>query len=262
MDNKEGKGTVAKETGLHKGHRERLKNRFLREGGSSFESHNLLELLLFYAVPRKDTNPIAHELIKCFGSVGAVLDADIESLVQINGISEHSAVLIKLISEFVKRYYANSLGSGVIFKDKESLGEYLVKRYTGVTTETVILLCLTSGGELIKETVICEGSVNSAAFGVRTIIEEAFKTKASTVVLAHNHPKGTAVPSSDDIWTTSNVSRAVELSGIEFYDHFVIAGNKYTGILKVANKQQAEQKLKQLFDPFGALQSYQENDKS
>lgn len=251
MANNEEKTT--KEVSVHEGHRERLKNRFLREGGNSFEPHNLLELLLFYAVPRKDTNPIAHELMKEFGSVAAVLEADVESLVQVKGISEHSAVLIKLISEFVRRYYDNSLGTNVVFKDKDSLGQYLVKRYAGITTETVLLLCLTSGGELINEFVICEGSVNSASFGVRTVIEAAVKTKASVVVLAHNHPRGTAVPSDDDIWTTRNISKAVELSGIEFYDHFVIAGNQYTGILKIANKQQEEQRLQQFLNPFAAF---------
>lgn len=249
-----------KSTCIHEGHRERLKNRFLREGGGSFEPHNLLELLLFYAIPRKDTNPIAHELMDTFGSVAAILDADIENLVQVKGISEHSAILIKLISEFVRKYHDNSLGTGIVFNDAKCLGDYLVKRYAGVTKETVLLLCLSSSGELINEIKICEGSVNSASFGVRTIIEAAVKTKASAVVLAHNHPKGKAVPSSDDIWTTRTLSKAVELSGIEFYDHFVVAGNEYASILKLVKKQNEEQRLQQYLNPFSAFDTNQDKD--
>lgn len=233
--------------GIHEGHRERLKNRFLNEGADSFEAHNILELLLFYSIPYKDTNPLAHELIKKFGSVGAVLDAEVDDLIQVKGISTHSAILIKLISEFSKRYHREELGTKIRFKDIDEVGKYLVKLYAGATEEIVYLLCLTASGELLLAEKLHEGSVNSASITVRGIIETVVKIKASSVILAHNHPRGIAFPSDDDIRTTKALAEALLISDIVMHEHIIVAGKDYIGIMKNVKESRPPKGLKQYF---------------
>ena len=197
---------------MHKDHRKHTKDRFLSEGLDSFEPHNVLELLLFYSIPQKDTNETAHMLINRFGSLSAVFDAPYDDLLTVPGISEHSATLIKLSSI-------------------EDIGKYLVARYLGVTEETVLLLLLDNKFGLIDCVKVHEGSVNSSAITMRKLIETALFKRASMVVLAHNHPSGVALPSSDDLFTTQQVKRAFDLVEIGMLAHIIVAGDTFTNIL-------------------------------
>ena len=216
---------------MHKDHRKHTKDRFLSEGLDSFEPHNVLELLLFYSIPQKDTNETAHMLINRFGSLSAVFDAPYDDLLTVPGISEHSATLIKLIPAISRRYAMEKNSKVTKLSSIEDIGKYLVARYLGVTEETVLLLLLDNKFGLIDCVKVHEGSVNSSAITMRKLIETALFKRASMVVLAHNHPSGVALPSSDDLFTTQQVKRAVDLVEIGMLAHIIVAGDTFTNIL-------------------------------
>ena len=127
---------------MHENHRERVKKRFLSSGLDDFAPHNVLELLLFYAVPQKDTNQTAHLLIDRFGSLDKVFDATVEELKEVNGIGDHAATLIKLIPALARRYAIEKNKEGLVFNNVDTMGQYFVSQYIGVTVETVLLLSL------------------------------------------------------------------------------------------------------------------------
>ena len=216
---------------MHKDHRKHTKDRFLSEGLDSFEPHNELELLLFYSIPQKDTNETAHMLINRFGSLSAVFDAPYDDLLTVPGISEHSATLIKLIPAISRRYAMEKNSKVTKLSSIEDIGKYLVARYLGVTEETVLLLLLDNKFGLIDCVKVHEGSVNSSAITMRKLIETALFKRASMVVLAHNHPSGVALPSSDDLFTTQQVKRAFDLVEIGMLAHIIVAGDTFTNIL-------------------------------
>ncbi len=216
---------------MHKDHRKHTKDRFLSEGLDGFEPHNVLELLLFYSIPQRDTNETAHMLINRFGSLSAVFDAPYDDLLTVTGISEHSATLIKLIPAVSRRYAMEKNSKVTKLSSIEDIGKYLVARYLGVTEETVLLLLLDNKFGLIDCVKIHEGSVNSSAITMRRLIETALFKRASMVVLAHNHPSGVAIPSSDDLFTTQQVKRAFDLVEIGMLAHIIVAGDTFTNIL-------------------------------
>ena len=216
---------------MHKDHRKHTKDRFLSEGLDSFEPHNVLELLLFYSIPQKDTNETAHMLINRFGSLSAVFDAPYDDLLTVPGISQHSATLIKLIPAISRRYAMEKNSKVTKLSSIEDIGKYLVARYLGVTEETVLLLLLDNKFGLIDCVKVHEGSVNSSAITMRKLIETALFKRASMVVLAHNHPSGVALPSSDDLFTTQQVKRAFDLVEIGMLAHIIVAGDTFTNIL-------------------------------
>ncbi|MBQ9747444.1 MAG: RadC family protein [Clostridia bacterium] len=217
---------------MHKNHRERLKNRFLAEGLDGFEPHNVLELLLFYGIPQKDTNELAHTLINRFGSLSAVFDAPYEELITVPGIKEHSATLIKMIPQLSRRYFFDKNVCEKTLDSTEKLGEYFVNKYIGATVETVYLLLLDNKYEPIECILIHEGAVNSAAITTRRLVELALFRRASMAVLAHNHPNGLPIPSMEDIYTTKDIARAFELLDIHFMAHILVAGDRYADILQ------------------------------
>lgn len=216
---------------MHENHRERIKNRFLSSGLDDFAPHNVLELLLFYAIPQKDTNTTAHLLIDRFGSLDKVFDASIEELKEINGIGDHAATLIKLIPALARRYATEKNKEGISFNNLDTMGQYFVSQYIGVTVETVLLLSLDNKFNAIDCVKIHEGSVNSCEITVRKLAEIAFRNNASMVVLAHNHPSGLAIPSSADLYTTQQLHAALNLLGIKMLAHIVVAGEDYANIM-------------------------------
>ena len=221
---------MCEDDNLHEHHRKRLKERFLREGIESFEPHCILELLLFYSIPRKDTNETAHKLLRRFGSLRGVFDAPFESLLEVEGISEHSATLIKMIPSLARIYALEGVEHDVILDTFESVGEYLVRRYTGVSKETVLLLLINGRNQLTDCIKVHEGSINSVSITPRNLVETALFKGAAAVILAHNHPSGMAIPSSDDIRTTEIMKNAFSSIDIKMLGHFLVAGNNYCNI--------------------------------
>lgn len=211
---------------LHGGHRGRMKARYLRDGLDTFDDHNVLELLLYYAIPRRDVNALAHELINAFGSLDAVFDAEISELMKVRGVGESTALLIRLTMDINRRCLISKANSrkDIYFKDSRLVGEYFKPFFHGEKEEKVYLACLDAQLKLIKCHKLFEGGINSAAISTRKIVETALADRATNVVLAHNHPTGLAVPSFDDRDTTVRIARALKAVEIRLLDHFVIAG--------------------------------------
>ena len=217
---------------IHDGHRQRLKERFLKEGLDHFDELYVLELLLFYCIPRKDTNPIAHRLLDHFGSLTAVFDATVEELQKVPGISKNTATFLTLIPQTGRYYQVKRSEPGDILTTIEQCGKYLVPYFYGRENETVFLLCLDAKCKVLGCKMVGEGSVNSASVPIRRVVEIALNTNATTVVLAHNHPSGLAFPSADDIQTTLRVAKAMEAVEITLADHIVVADNDFVSMLQ------------------------------
>lgn len=217
---------------IHKGHRERLKQRFLEEGLDNFTDVQVLELLLFYAIPQKDTNPIAHALLNHFGSLSQVLDADVAELKKVPGISGHSATLLALVTQLARFYQVDCAQRVEVLTSLDACGAYLVPRFFGRSNETVFLLCLDAKCKVICCKEVGEGSVNSASISIRKIVETALSCNATTVVLAHNHPSGVAVPSSEDVQTTRRVAAALSAVEVHLADHIVVAEGDYVSMVQ------------------------------
>ena len=217
---------------IHKGHRERLKARFLEEGLDNFTDIQALELLLFYAIPQKDTNPIAHALLDHFGSLSRVLEADVEELKKVPGISDHSATLLALVTELGRYYQVDCAQRVEVLTTLDACGAYLVPRFFGRSNETVFLLCLDAKCKVLCCKEIGEGSVNSTSISIRKVVETALSANATTVVLAHNHPSGVALPSSEDVQTTRRIAAALSAVEVHLADHIVVAEGDYVSMVQ------------------------------
>ena len=228
--NKESRGDMP--MSVHDGHRKRLKQRFAEQGLDMFTDIQVLEMLLFYVIPRQDTNELAHRLLKHFGGFSQVLEADIEELVKIDGIGENAATFLKLIPAAGRYYQVNR----VRMQDQpllsiEACGEYLLPFFSGRCNETVFLLCLDAKRMVIDCRMLGEGSINSAGVPIRKIVEVALSMKATSVVLAHNHPSGLALPSNEDVASTQRIATALHAVDVILEDHLVFADEKdYTSM--------------------------------
>ena len=217
--------------GLHDGHRQRLIQRFLEEDLDNFESHNVLELLLFYAIPRKDTNELAHVLIDTFGSLKGVFDAPYEELIKVTGIGPNTAALLKLVPSLTRTYYSSDARS-IILDTSEKSGEYFLPYYIGQTEEVVRLACLDAGGKVISNQILHRGSANAAEVNIRKIVNIALRNNAMGVILAHNHPGGLPLPSEEDVATTKSIREALMPMGILLMDHIIVAGQDYVSMAR------------------------------
>ena len=215
---------------IHDGHRQRLKDRFLREGLDHFDDLYVLELLLYYCIARKDTNPIAHGLLDHFGSLTAVFEATPEELQKVPGIGPNAATFLSLIPQVGRYYQIKRAQTGDILLTLEQCGKYLVPYFYGRDHETVFLLCLDAKCKVLGCKLVGEGSVNSANVPIRRVVEIALNTNATTVILAHNHPSGLALPSTDDIQTTIRLGKAMAAVEITLADHIVVSDNDFVSM--------------------------------
>ena len=213
--------------GVHDGHRDRLKKRFTKHGLRDFNEVNTLELLLFYAIPRQDTNVLAHRLLERFGSLEGVFNASRRELTAVDGIGENTALLITLIPELQKRCGIESTKEMKWIRSTSDAGKYLVPRLKYEKSEKALLICLDSYQKIISLTELGEGDVNKVDLNVRRIVEIALRDRASSVILAHNHPDGIALPSREDDYTTRQVYSALGLVNIKLRDHIVVAGDDF-----------------------------------
>lgn len=217
---------------IHEGHRQRLKDRFRREGLDNFDELYVLELLLFYCIPRKDTNPIAHRLLDQFGCLTAVLEASPEELEKVEGINTYASTFLSLITQVGRYYQVRRAEPGDILRTSDQCGNYLMPYFFGRDTETVFLLCLDAKCKVILCKKVGEGNVNSANIPIRRVVEMALSANATSVVLAHNHPSGLALPSADDIQTTLRVAAALETVEISLADHIVVCGDDFISMVQ------------------------------
>lgn len=230
---------------MHEGHRERVKAKFLQNGLDNFESHNILELLLYNVIPRKDTNIIAHKLLDTFGSLSGVFDAPYEELLKVEGIGSSAATLIKLIPQLCRHYLDDKQHDKNRIYNTESAGKMLLHKYIGRTNEVVVLLLLDSKGRQIYCGVVNEGSVNTVPIYVRRIMELAVRYNAAAAILSHNHPSGNTMPSAGDISSTKEVYKALAVVHVRLNDHIIVVDGDYfsmadSGLMKNIFEQEAE----------------------
>ena len=211
------------------GHRSRCKKRLLSEGAKIFSDVELLEMLLFYAVPRADTRPIAEALIQKFGSLNGVIRADLDELTSVPMLKDGARVLFSLLGEIFAR-------TGVCIGDRdllegEKLKEYLTDLYRERTNETVYALYFDAEGEYIGKQVIFRGGISSAKFSLRAVTEGIIRIGGKAVVLAHNHPSGSIIPSFDDIISTKRIAAHLAANEIELLEHYIVGKDGVMGIM-------------------------------
>ena len=212
-----------------RGHRNRVRERYLNTGLDTFQDYEALELLLFYAIPRKDTKSTAKNLIAHFGSLPAVLDATVEELTEAD-LSPNAAILLKLVPDMNRYYAVKTDGAGQKVHSTSDAGRILCAMFRHEQTESVRLLCLNAGGKVLKLALLNEGDINAVHFSVRKIVETALSAKAVSVILAHNHPGGTLTPSREDLDATNSAKAALSTVGIQLLDHLIISGDSYCSL--------------------------------
>ncbi len=216
---------------IHKGHRDRIRQEFLQHGfNRNTPSHKILEILLFYCVERADTNPIAHELIAKYGTVANVLDAPLAELAAVKGLSERSAVLLKLIMPTARRYLYDKAEQKPTFSNLNEIGEYIFTHYLGEQSEKVSVLCLDTKGKLISFDFISDGDIASVGLSTRALAKTVLSSNATAAVLCHNHPNGIALPSESDRCITETAAELLSKIGVQLIDHIIIGDTDFVSM--------------------------------
>lgn len=213
----------------HSGHRQRVRKKFIENGFDVFEPHEALEMFLFYAIPRKDTNPLAHRLLDRYLTIGGVCDAPIDELMEEFGLSESAAAYIKMLPEMSRLYNESKMLDDNII-DYENLGKLFQTKFIGRTSEAVALMLGDAKGKMIYFNIISKGSLNSSDMPIRKIVDLSLRHNAKTAFIAHNHPSGTALPSHSDLLTTQTVRETLLSVGVDLIDHFIITDDDYVSL--------------------------------
>lgn len=215
------------ESGIHDGHRNRMREKFRKNGFDGMYSHEILEMLLFYSIPRRNTNKIAHDLIDRFGSLTGVFEASEEQLTAVDGITQSSATLIKMIIPLYNEYKKET-NSAKRLDDPHDCGKFLVEYYSGMMKERITVICIDASCRILGFEEVCDGDASGVMVNFRRIVEIVMKYPlASAVIIAHNHPGGIALPSREDITATGELRKTLEPMGISLVDHIIIAGDDY-----------------------------------
>lgn len=213
----------------HAGHRERVRDKFLENGFDVFEAHEALEMYLFYAIPRKNTNPLAHRLLDRYTNIAGVCDAPIDELMKDFGLSKSAAVFLKMLPEMSRLYNESKLSYDNVI-DYENLGEIFRAKFIGRTSEAVALMLGDAKGKMIYFNIIAKGSLNSTDMPVRKIVDLALRHNARTAFIAHNHPSGTALPSRSDLESTQIIKDTLLNIGVDLVDHFIVTTEDYVSL--------------------------------
>lgn len=206
----------------HKGHRQRVRERYLEHGIENFKEHEALELFLFYGVPYKNTNPLAHKLIEDFGSLSAIFDAP-PSLLREYGLSDNLIAHIKLMPDMARLYLIDKVDNKKKIVDMTNMCGFFQPLFFGKTEEMMRLLLLDKKGKMLYSGVISKGSINSTDVSIRKICELALYYNAKFAAVAHNHPSGLAKPSKHDIDCTNKIFVSLQLVSVRLLDHVIVA---------------------------------------
>lgn len=208
-------------------HRKRLKKKFVDTGIDAFHDYEILELLLTYAIPRKDVKSLAKRLIKHFGSLKKILDADMKDLEKLSGIKTHTAVLIKLVKEISSFYLKEKAAEQTQITCTKELLDFLINKMGGLKDEQFHVIYLNAQNKIIDIETVQEGIVNQTVVYPRKVLENALLRKASAIIMAHNHPSGYVKPSDSDIRLTRTIQEAAKILDILVHDHVIIGENKF-----------------------------------
>lgn len=237
--------------GAHDHHRERMRKRYYLSGFDSFSNHEILEMLLYYSIPRGDTNELAHRLIERFGDFNHVIEATPDELKSVKGIGDASAILLKLIEASLRVYASAYVESEVRYDTIKKIADFMWPRFFGLDHERLYMLLLNNKMGIIDCIVLSEGAINATTIQARYIIERTIAKKAAGVVLAHNHPHGLATPSESDVLLTKRLYEGLALIDIPLVEHIVFAENRFVPIVKT--------KLGNLAQPWGNATSMEAN---
>ena len=214
-----------KPPGIHTGHRKRTKDEFLANGLNGMPDHRVLELLLFYAIPQGDVNPLAHALIDKFGSLAGVFHATPEQLMAVDGVGYNTAVLIRLAPAVAARYLQSSSSFDGQLVGTWQFRELLLPLFLGQRNELAYLLCMDGKNKLLVTKKLGEGIADTVQITTRKVLETALACNATRVALAHNHVSGVAIWSDADLDTTLRLKTVLRDVGIELVDHFIVAND-------------------------------------
>ena len=207
----------------HEGHRERLRERFLTQGADALSETELLELILFFSIPRVDTKPLAKTLLEAFGSLDGVLAASTEELHAFARISGNTDVLLTILRLLNQRAVNHMKHAD--FRSKDFAKQYLPGQFAGYTKERVLLFFLDSSGSLLHRQTAISCEEGTVQLSVPNVVQVAKNIGASALVMAHNHPNGKAFPSKADLASTQQLLKAFAKEGLVLLEHYVVAGN-------------------------------------
>ena len=221
---------------IHDGHRQRMLDRFLecdgKTDGNIIQDHELLEILLFFAIPRVNTNETAHRLLTEFRSIRGVLDASYDKLIHVKGMGPRSAILIRLVSILFRRYaQSENTAKEIRISTNTAIISYLKKLFIGCDTERIYLLLFDGEGVMISCDMLAEGSSSSAVFDIKQCTQKALLKGAEYAMLTHNHINHNAKPSMEDLVTTKKLYNAFDAVGIHLLEHFIICHDQHVPII-------------------------------
>ncbi len=217
---------------IHDGHRTRMRQRFIQEGLEHFAPHEVLELLLYYTIPRGNTNEMAHELIQRYKTIGRVLRTSPKELQTFAGVGENTAFFLNLLNAATRYIYTQEATEEVILTDVQAYGRYLVHMFQGMTTEAAYLVCMDAKSMVLGYYKVSEGSAVSTNLPIRKIVDLAITSNAVSVILAHNHPGGFAIPSQEDKDSTLFLANILNSVDVVLVDHIVFSGKDYISLLQ------------------------------
>lgn len=217
---------------IHAGHRKRIRERLRTAGLGAFSEHEVLELLLTYAIPRQDVNPLAHELISVFGSLSAVLDADESELMRVKGMGQSAAMLLTMMPQLMSRYQMSALGERPVIITLADAKTYCAPLFIGANEENIYMICLDQAGHVLHRTLLHTGTVDQVTLHPRTVVETALRHHAHAVILTHNHPSGVVQPSQADLDVTERIGKALYMIGIKLVDHLIFAGGSAFSMMR------------------------------
>lgn len=217
---------------MHEGHRQRLRERFRREGLDNFQPHEVLELLLFYARARGDVNPLAHALLDTFGSLRGVLEAPVEQLMAVPGVGGETATLIAAMVPMFRRYELCICEERERLRNCAEVKEYCRALLTGLRKERFYVLSVSTQMRVIGQRMVAEGSLSEVPAYPRQVVETALNHNAYGVILCHNHPGGDVRPSKGDIDVTCNLEMVLSRLGIALIDHIIISDGQVYSMME------------------------------
>lgn len=217
----------------HSGHRERLKNKYLSIGIDDLYNHEILELLLFYAIPRKDTNEIAHRILEKYNTISGVFEASPKDLAQIMGVGKNAATLISLAGDIVRVVQKDKVKGKPILDTTKNAGDFIKNLFCGYNYEVFYAVFLNTRSKVIAYEKICEGTINELPVYPRNIVQAALRNNAYAVILAHNHPGGSLSPSGADMDSTRVITKALNSIDIKLRDHIIVSGEEFISFMEM-----------------------------
>ena len=208
---------------VHDGHRSRMFEKFDKYGFSAFNDHEKLELILFFSVPRRDTNELAHKLLNKFHSISGVLDASESELKEFPFITDRTVQLFSMIKETSALYKAEKIKEKTYLSTTDEIATYFQIFFANSSNEKFAVMSLNNKGKFLACDFIAEGDISSVGVSVRKVIERLLSTKATVAVLCHNHPGGIALPSGADVFITEELYKALKSINVELMDHIILS---------------------------------------